>query len=166
MTVPSPTTVRQAAVLVALEGLAGLVAAVVYLVSGFGGSDEPGLNKFGTAAWFAIIGGSVLAAEHVFEQRVARIAQQQAVAEARDGAIKLGGEAAYKFDQFEPYVPLTFEYQTTKPEDNTGRFALIVGAGLRYQWSDMLRAGILATATELQTHYREVKIEANLRWTF
>jgi peptidoglycan/LPS O-acetylase OafA/YrhL len=54
--------VRQAAVLVALEGVAGLAAAVVYVVSGFTGSDEPGLNKFGTAAWFAIIGGCVLAA--------------------------------------------------------------------------------------------------------
>jgi hypothetical protein len=60
--VPSPATVRLAAVLVALEGAAGLVAAVVYVVSGFGGAEEPGLNKFGTAAWFAIIGGGVLAA--------------------------------------------------------------------------------------------------------
>lgn len=48
--------------LVAVEGLAGLVAAVVYLVSGFSGADEPGLNFFGTAAWFAIIGGGVIAA--------------------------------------------------------------------------------------------------------
>ncbi|HEX2214958.1 MAG TPA: hypothetical protein VHH12_16195 [Mycobacterium sp.] len=62
MTVPSPSTVRQAAVLVALEGAAGLVAAVVYVLSGFGGAEESGLNKFGTAAWFAIIGGGVLAA--------------------------------------------------------------------------------------------------------
>ena len=62
MTVPSPTPVRQAAVLVGLEGAAGLVAAVVYVVSGFGGPDEPGLNKFGTAGWFLIIGGGVLAA--------------------------------------------------------------------------------------------------------
>ena len=62
MTVPSPTTVRQAAVLVALEGVAGLVAAAVYVVSGFSGSDQPGLNFFGTAAWFAIIGGGVLTA--------------------------------------------------------------------------------------------------------
>jgi hypothetical protein len=54
--------VRQAAVLVAIEGGVGLVAAVVYVVSGFAGSAEPGLNKFGTAAWFAIIGGGVLAA--------------------------------------------------------------------------------------------------------
>jgi hypothetical protein len=60
--VPSPTTVRQAAVLVALEGAAGLVAAVVYVVSGLSGADEPGLNKFGTAGWFVIIGGAVLAA--------------------------------------------------------------------------------------------------------
>jgi hypothetical protein len=62
MTVPAPATVRQAAVLVALEGAIGLLAAVVYVASGFGGADEPGLNKFGTAAWFAIIGGGVLAA--------------------------------------------------------------------------------------------------------
>ena len=84
----------------------------------------------------------------------------------RLGLYKLGAEAAYKIDEFEPYVPLTFEYQTTKPEDSTGRFALIVGAGLRYQCSDTLMAGILGTATEFQTHYREVKVEANLRWTF
>ena len=46
----------------ALEGLVGLVAAADYVVSGFAGGNEPGLNKFGTAAWFAIIGGAVLAA--------------------------------------------------------------------------------------------------------
>jgi peptidoglycan/LPS O-acetylase OafA/YrhL len=54
--------VRQAAALVALEGAAGLIVAAVYVVSGLAGPDEPGLNKFGTAAWFAIIGGGVLAA--------------------------------------------------------------------------------------------------------
>lgn len=48
--------------LVALEGVAALAAAVVYVVSGFGGADEAGLNKYGTAAWFAVIGGCVLAA--------------------------------------------------------------------------------------------------------
>ena len=48
--------------LVALEGAVGLVAAIVYVVSGFAGADERGLNKFGSAAWFAIIGGGVLAA--------------------------------------------------------------------------------------------------------
>lgn len=48
--------------IVAAQGIAGLLAAVVYVVSGFGGGDEPGMNKFGTGAWFAIIGGAVLAA--------------------------------------------------------------------------------------------------------
>ncbi|MDQ2638006.1 MAG: hypothetical protein M3Y83_14125, partial [Actinomycetota bacterium] len=62
MTVPSPSTVRQAAVLVGLEGFGGLVAAVVYVVSGVSGTDQPGMNFFGTAAWFAIIGGGVVAA--------------------------------------------------------------------------------------------------------
>jgi hypothetical protein len=62
VTVPSPTTVRQAAVLVALEGAAGALAAIVYVVSGLGGGDDPGMNKFGTAAWFAIFGGAVFAA--------------------------------------------------------------------------------------------------------
>ena len=42
MTVPSPTTVRQAAVLVALEGAAGVAAAVDYVISGFGGGDSAG----------------------------------------------------------------------------------------------------------------------------
>jgi hypothetical protein len=60
--VPSPATVRQAAIIVALEGLVGLIAAIVYVISGLIGNDEPGMNKFGTAAWFAIIGGAVLAA--------------------------------------------------------------------------------------------------------
>ena len=67
MTVPSPTTVRQAAVLVALEGAAGLVAAVVYVVSGFGGANEPGLNKFGNTIAVAAL---VLALAYVsFEIR-------------------------------------------------------------------------------------------------
>ncbi|RAV07473.1 hypothetical protein DQP55_21830 [Mycolicibacterium sp. GF69] len=62
MSVPSPTTVRQAAVLVALEGAAALVAALIYVVSGFGVAEDSGLNKYGTALWFAIVGAGVLAA--------------------------------------------------------------------------------------------------------
>ena len=62
MPVPAPSTVRQAAALVALEGAAGVVAALIYLVSGFSRAEEAGLNKFGTAAWFAIVGGAVVAA--------------------------------------------------------------------------------------------------------
>ena len=58
----APKAVRRAGVIVAAEGIAGLLAAAVYMVSGIGGGNEPGMNKFGTAAWFAIIGGAVLAA--------------------------------------------------------------------------------------------------------
>ena len=60
--VHAPTAVRRAGVIVAAEGFAGVLAAVVYVVSGIRGGDEPGLNMFGTAAWFVIFGGAVLAA--------------------------------------------------------------------------------------------------------
>jgi len=62
VTVPSPATVRQAAVLVVLEGAAGVVAAVVFVVRGLAGADQHVVSGFGNAAWFAIIGGGVLAA--------------------------------------------------------------------------------------------------------
>ena len=48
--------------MVSLEGLAGVIAAVWYVVSGVIGTDEPGMNKFGTAGWFAVMGSAVLAA--------------------------------------------------------------------------------------------------------
>ena len=41
VTVPSPASVRQAAVLVALEGAAGVLAAVVYVVSGLAAPTSP-----------------------------------------------------------------------------------------------------------------------------
>ncbi len=62
MTVPVPTTVRRAAVLVLLEGAAGLVAAVVFVVRGLLGADQHIVNGFGNAAWFAIVFGGVFAA--------------------------------------------------------------------------------------------------------
>jgi hypothetical protein len=62
VTLPSPATVRQAAIVVALEGLAGVTAAVWYVVSGLLGTDVPGMNKFGTAGWFVVMGSAVLAA--------------------------------------------------------------------------------------------------------
>lgn len=82
------------------------------------------------------------------------------------GVFRVGGEAGYQFEQFEAYVPLTFEYETTRPQDGTSRAALVVGAGLRYQWGDQLKAGFLATTSQLKTHWQDVKLEANLRWTF
>jgi peptidoglycan/LPS O-acetylase OafA/YrhL len=61
--VPSPTTVRQAAVVVALEGAALLAVALVVVVRHLGGvEDQPWLSGYGTAAWFVIMGSAVLGA--------------------------------------------------------------------------------------------------------
>ena len=58
----SPATVRAAAVLVGLEGAAGLIAAAVFVVRGFSGADRQIVNGFGNAAWFGILGVTVAAA--------------------------------------------------------------------------------------------------------
>jgi hypothetical protein len=61
--VPSPSTVRQAAVVVALEGAALVGVAVVLVVRHLAGvEDQPWLSGYGTAAWFAIMGAGVIAA--------------------------------------------------------------------------------------------------------
>lgn len=62
MTVPAPPTVRQAAAIVLFEGSAALLMTIVYLVSGFSDAEADGLNRFGTAGWFAIMGGGVIVA--------------------------------------------------------------------------------------------------------
>lgn len=62
MSSSSPTTVRAAAALVGLEGAAGVVAAVVFLIRGLGGADQHIVNGFGNAAWFAVIGAALLTA--------------------------------------------------------------------------------------------------------
>jgi hypothetical protein len=55
--------VRQAAVVVALEGAALVVVAAVLVVRHLAGvEDVPWLSGYGTAAWFAIMGAGVLAA--------------------------------------------------------------------------------------------------------
>lgn len=48
--------------MVVLEGVVALVVAVVLVVRGLVGADQHVVSGFGTAAWFAIIGGGVLAA--------------------------------------------------------------------------------------------------------
>jgi hypothetical protein len=84
----------------------------------------------------------------------------------RYGAIRIGGEAAYPVGAFEPYLPLRVEYETTTPNDGTSRAALVVGAGLRYRWSDTLTGGLLFETTELKTHTRDMLISGHLRWSF
>jgi hypothetical protein len=54
--------VRGAGLIVAVQGAAGLVVAAVLLFRGLGGADQRVVNGFGTAAWFALVGGAVLTA--------------------------------------------------------------------------------------------------------
>lgn len=58
----APRVVRAAAVLVGLEGVAAVAAALTFIVRGFAGSDRHIVNGFGNAAWFGILGSGVLAA--------------------------------------------------------------------------------------------------------
>lgn len=62
MTVPAPSTVRQAALLVGLQGAAALVGSVVLVIRGFGGADQHIVNGFGTGAVIGLLGAAVLAA--------------------------------------------------------------------------------------------------------
>jgi len=57
----APLTVRGAGLLVTLQGLAGVGFAVAVLVRAFGGASTPGNNLYGEAAYFAVLGGGVLA---------------------------------------------------------------------------------------------------------
>ena len=63
MIVPSPTTVRRAAVVVSLEGAALIVVGVVVVARHLAGvQDQPWLSGYGTAGWFAVMGAAVLTA--------------------------------------------------------------------------------------------------------
>jgi peptidoglycan/LPS O-acetylase OafA/YrhL len=57
-----PTTVRGAGGLVALEGGVAVIVAIVLIVRGLLGFDQTAASGYGTAAWFGILGGAVLAA--------------------------------------------------------------------------------------------------------
>ncbi|MFC4375231.1 hypothetical protein ACFO5K_14120 [Nocardia halotolerans] len=57
-----PGTVRVAGVLVTLEGLAGVVTAIVLVVRAMTGHDQSVASGIGTAMWFAVLFGGVLAA--------------------------------------------------------------------------------------------------------
>jgi len=82
------------------------------------------------------------------------------------GLVKVGGEIGRVFGDWEVYLPITFEYETTTPRDGTSRPALIVGGGVRYQWSDTVKAGLLATTTQIKNHTQDVLVGANLRISF
>lgn len=57
-----PTMVRVAGGLVALEGLAGVITAIVLVVRAMTGHDQTVASGVGTAMWFAVLFGGVLAA--------------------------------------------------------------------------------------------------------
>ena len=57
-----PATVRGAGLIVALQGATGLLMAAVLLIRAIGGADQRVANGFGTAVWFVVAGGAVLAA--------------------------------------------------------------------------------------------------------
>lgn len=85
----------------------------------------------------------------------------------RYGAIRLGGEAAYALaGALEAYVPVLFEYETTRSIDGSSRAALVPGVGLRYRWSDTLSGGLLFETTEIKTHTQDYLIGAHLRLSF
>jgi hypothetical protein len=65
VTVPNPAAppaVRGAGWIVVLQGVAALVVAAVLVVRGLAGADQHVVNGLGTAVWFAVVGGAVLAA--------------------------------------------------------------------------------------------------------
>ncbi|QIS15189.1 MULTISPECIES: hypothetical protein [Nocardia] len=57
-----PGTVRAAGALVTLEGAVAVIVAAVLIVRGLLGHDQTQASGYGTAAWFGILGGAVLAA--------------------------------------------------------------------------------------------------------
>jgi hypothetical protein len=54
--------VRGAGLIVAVQGAAALVVAAVLVVRGIAGADQRVVNGLGTAVWFVLVGGVVLAA--------------------------------------------------------------------------------------------------------
>ncbi|WP_373139829.1 hypothetical protein [Mycobacterium marinum] len=62
MTVPAPTPIRGAGMVVAVQGATGLIVAAVLAVRGLAGADQRLVNGLGTAVWFVLIGAAVLAA--------------------------------------------------------------------------------------------------------
>jgi hypothetical protein len=60
--VPAPSRVRQAAVVVGAEGLFLVGVAGWLLLRALGGAHEKSINGYGTAGWFVVMGGGLIAA--------------------------------------------------------------------------------------------------------
>lgn len=59
---PAPSTVRIAGLIAALEGTSAIVVAIVLVVRELAGHRETAISGYGTAVWFAVMGGAVAAA--------------------------------------------------------------------------------------------------------
>jgi hypothetical protein len=57
-----PTAVRRAGLIVAAQGAAAVIVALVLVVRGIAGADQHVVNGLGTAVWFVLVGAVVLAA--------------------------------------------------------------------------------------------------------
>jgi hypothetical protein len=62
VTLFAPSTVRAAGWVVVVQGIAALVIAAILVVRGLAGADQHVVNGLGTALWFVLVGGVVLAA--------------------------------------------------------------------------------------------------------
>jgi hypothetical protein len=58
----TPTAVRRAGLIVAAQGAAAVIVALVLVVRGIAGADQHVVNGLGTAVWFVLVGAVVLAA--------------------------------------------------------------------------------------------------------
>jgi len=58
----APAAVRGAGVIVAVQGVVALVVGAVLVARGIAGADQRVVNGLGTAVWFFLVGGVVLAA--------------------------------------------------------------------------------------------------------
>jgi hypothetical protein len=58
---PAPAAVRGAGFVVVVQGAAALVMAAVLVVRAIAGADQRAVNGLGTAVWFVLVGGVVLA---------------------------------------------------------------------------------------------------------
>ncbi|MBD0860795.1 hypothetical protein IA539_06180 [Gordonia sp. zg691] len=56
----TPRQIKIAGAVTTAEGLLGVTVAVILVIRGLAGHREAAISGYGTAAWFAIIGGGVL----------------------------------------------------------------------------------------------------------
>ena len=90
------------------------------------------------------------------------------------GQLSVGGEVSYVINTVEPYLNLTYEYDTTYEEKvgedfehaNYDKSGFIVGGGVRFQLTDNLLGDFQATGIVDREDYDEFSVAVNLRYMF